>query len=186
MDCDFGERPRNGDFRPRRRTSAPIWYQKHMPHHMVGDVSIADMPGHGHAFLIRPPERVVASYAAKNDLRGPNLLGYAEMRRYVGIAEDMTGKPPPIVDADDILADPAAKLAALCAALGIAWDKAMLSWEKGPHPEDGPWGPHWYAAVNASTGFAPALGALPELSGEAAEIAAACRPNYEALKARAL
>src|SRR5438128_5749708 len=30
---------------------APIWYQKHMAHHMVGPVSHEDMPGLTHAFL---------------------------------------------------------------------------------------------------------------------------------------
>ena len=45
---------------------ALIWYQKHMPHHMVGPVDIRDMPDHRHAFLIRAPERVVASYRNKN------------------------------------------------------------------------------------------------------------------------
>ena len=42
-----------------------IWYQKHMPHHMVGSVDILDFPDHAHAFLIRDPDLVVASYAAK-------------------------------------------------------------------------------------------------------------------------
>ena len=55
----------------------PIWYQKHMPHHMVGPVSIEDMPQHRHAFLIRAPERVVASYRKKNELRRPEMLGFA-------------------------------------------------------------------------------------------------------------
>jgi len=43
-----------------------IWYQKHMPHHMVTNISIGDFPDHHHAFLIRDPARVVASYAAND------------------------------------------------------------------------------------------------------------------------
>ena len=31
----------------------------------------------------------------------------------------------------------------------------MLSWKKGPKPEDGIWASHWYDAVWNSTGFAP-------------------------------
>ena len=184
MDCDWqsvlaaqsGEAP----------GGAPIWYQKHMPHHMVGPVSIADMPRHRHAFLIRAPERVVASYAKKNELRRAELLGFAQMRRYFESEAERTGTPPPVVDSDAILRDPPGVLAKLCAALGIGWDEAMLSWTTGPHPEDGAWGAHWYDRVNASTGFGPPPAGLPELQSDFAEVARACRADYEALAAHAL
>jgi hypothetical protein len=91
-----------------------------------------------------------------------------------------------VVDSDDILCDPAGVLAKLCAMLGIAWDEAMLRWERGLHPADGVWGAHWYDKVNASTGFGPAPGPLPELDGEYRTLAEACRADYEALKRHAL
>lgn len=184
MDCDWGSvlRSMNGHA-PR---GAPLWYQKHMPHHMVGPVSIADMPHHRHAFLIRAPERVVASYAAKNELRAPEMLGYARMRRYFDHEAERLGHAPPVVDSDAILADPVSVLAKLCAALGIAWDPAMLAWQRGPHREDGVWGAHWYDKVNASTGFGKPPGPLPDLTGEARALAEACREDYEALLARAI
>ena len=31
----------------------------------------------------------------------------------------------------------------------------MLAWPAGPRDTDGVWAPHWYAGVEASTGFAP-------------------------------
>ena len=184
MDCDWhsvlatqsGEAPRG----------APVWYQKHMPHHMVGPVSLADMPHHRHAFLIRAPERVVASYRRKNELRRPEMLGFAQLRAYFEAEAERTGATPPVVDSDDILAEPATVLEKLCHALGIAWDPAMLSWTKGPHPEDGVWGAHWYDKVNASTGFGQPPGAIPELDGDYARTAEACRADYEALKRHAL
>jgi len=46
-------------------------------------------------------------------------------------------------------------LSQLCAAVGIEFDEAMLSWPPGPRSEDGVWAPHWYAAVERSTGFDP-------------------------------
>jgi hypothetical protein len=161
---------------------APVWYQKHMPHHMVGPVGIADMPHHRHAFLIRAPERVVASYRAKNELRAPEMLGFAQMRRYFEHEAERTGCAPPVVDSDGILADPAGVLSRLCAALGIAWDPAMLAWDRGPHPADGVWGEHWYDKVNASTGFGNPPGALPQLEGDYLAVAEACRADYEALR----
>lgn len=177
MDCDF----RSVLGHVSGEADRPIWYQKHMPHHMVGAVSIADMPDHRHAFLIRTPERVAASYAAKNRLERPEVLGYGTMRRYFEMEAERTGRPPAVVDSDDVLADPAGTLAALCAALAIPFTEDMLSWERGPHPEDGIWGAHWYASVNASTTFAPPPKTMPELSAEHRAVAEACRADYEAL-----
>lgn len=164
----------------------PIWYQKHMPHHMVGPVSIADMPGYTHAFLIRAPERVVASYRAKNELRSPQMLGFSQLRAYFELEAERSGRAPPVVDSDAILIDPPKVLSKLCLKLGIGWDPAMLSWAKGPHPHDGVWGRHWYDKVNASTGFGPAPRALPELDGQYLLTAEACREDYDYLAKHAI
>jgi len=146
---------------------------------MVGPIDLDDMPDHKHAFLIRAPERVVASYQAKNELREPEMLGFAQVRAYFEREADRTGEAPAVIDSDGVLEDPKAVLAALCIRLGIAWDPAMLTWERGPHPTDGVWGSHWYDKVNASTGFGPPRGALPELSGEFQKAADACRADYD-------
>ncbi|WJY18241.1 HAD family hydrolase [Alteriqipengyuania flavescens] len=184
MDCDWQSvlRAQSG----KAPGGAPVWYQKHMPHHMVGPVSIDDMPGHRNAFLIRAPERVVASYRKKNELRSVEELGFAQVRDYFEREADRLGSAPPVVDSDAILAAPAAVLSKLCEALGIAWDPEMLGWAQGPHAEDGVWGAHWYDAVNASTGFGPPPGDMPDLDGEYARAAEACRADYEALARHAI
>jgi len=164
----------------------PVWYQKHMPHHMVGPIGIGDFPDHRHAFLIRAPERVVASYAAKKELRSPEMLGFAQLRAYFDAEAQRTGSPPPVLDTDRVLTNPEGVLSKLCNILGIAWDPAMLNWEKGPHAEDGVWGAHWYDKVNASTGFAPPPGDLPKLDAEYRKVADACLEDYEALKQYAI
>jgi hypothetical protein len=46
-------------------------------------------------------------------------------------------------------------LQALCAALDVEFSERMLSWPPGPRASDGVWAPHWYGAVERSTGFAP-------------------------------
>jgi hypothetical protein len=159
-----------------------VWYQKHMPHHMVGAVDILDFPDHTHAFLIRAPELVVASYAAKNDLRAAHLLGFAQMVDYHKRISDHLGKAPPVIDSNDILADPAVMIEKLCTALGIGWDPAMLRWKTGAHKADGIWGSHWYTVVEKSTGFgAPSL--PTPLSLEAQRIVDECQADYHYLRA---
>lgn len=159
----------------------PIWYQKHMAHHMEGPVGIEDLADHTHAFLIRAPERVVASYAAKRVAVRPDHLGVARQRAYFDRVADRLGQAPPVIDSGDILRDPPAMLAALCAALAIPFDPAMLVWAPGRRASDGIWAAHWYASVEASTGFGAPEAALPALSGEAAAVANACRPDYDYL-----
>ena len=87
-----------------------------------------------------------------------------------------------------MLANPLAALTALCAACGIAFDEAMLSWPAGRRASDGVWAPAWYAAVEQSTGFAapkpePRFEDLPEGLKRLAEKA---RPLYETLAAHKL
>ena len=73
--------------------------------------------------------------------------------------------------------------AKICAACGIAFDEAMLSWPAGPKPFDGVWAPHWYAAVWRSTGFEPWRERHPRLDAAASAVAESCRPAYERLRA---
>ncbi|MFZ4381549.1 MAG: HAD family hydrolase [Sandarakinorhabdus sp.] len=159
----------------------PVWYQKHMVHHMVGEVALRDLQGFTHAFLIRAPERVIASYAEKREVVTAEGLGFARQRAWFEAEADRLGHAPPVVDSADVLADPAATLARLCTALGIAFDPAMLHWAAGPRPTDGVWAPHWYGRVLASTGFDGREGPLPVLAGGPARVGDVCRPHYEFL-----
>ena len=179
MDCDWHSVARSLSGPAAR----PIWYQKHMAHHMDGPVGIADLTAHTHAFLIRDPARVVASYAAKRVAVRPDHLGVARQREYFDREADRHGKAPPVIDSSDILADPATMLAALCAALGIAFDPAMLRWAPGRRETDGVWAAHWYAAVEASTGFGANDTKPVRLDAAAQAVVDACRADYDYLAA---
>lgn len=181
MDCDWGSVARA--LRGPSPDGSPVWYQKHMSHHMEGLVSISDFPDARHAFLIRDPRRVAASYAAKRSAIRPEHLGTARQRRYFELIADRDGTPPPVIDSDGILADPEQGLRRLCAWLGLAWDPAMLTWPAGPHPRDGVWGAHWYDRVNQSTGFGQPPATLPELAPDYAAVADACMEDYQAMLA---
>lgn len=156
----------------------PVWYQKHMTHHMVGPVQPDDLIGCVHAFLIREPKRMVASYRNKRESVTPEDLGYATQRAFFDRVADRLGHAPPVIDSADVLADPNGTLSALCATLGIAWDPAMLSWPAGIHPDDGIWASHWYDAVAASTGFQSPDNRPVTLDDQGRAVAEACKPDY--------
>ncbi len=160
---------------------APVWYQKHMVHHMVGPVAPDHLEGVTHAFLIRDPALMIASYAAKRETVAPRDLGLEAEADFFEREADRLGRAPPVVDSADVLADPEPTLKALCAALGLAWDRAMLSWQPGRRPTDGVWAPHWYARVEASTGFEPPLSTGPRLDDEGRRVRDAVQPYYERL-----
>jgi len=165
---------------------AAIWYQKHMWHHMVGPIGYQDFAGFIHAFLIREPERMIASYLRKREAAAFENFGLDRQAEFFEREADRLGKAPPVIDANDVLADPEAILSKLCTALGIAWDPTMLSWPPGRRPTDGPWAPHWYGAVEKSTGFGPPESGPVVLPDDARRLAKRCRPYYEQLAAHRL
>lgn len=164
-----------------------IWYQKHMPQQLyLPNVERNWLSQMRHALLIRAPERVVASFDAK--LPSPSLedIGVPQMDRLDAELIALTGAPPPVFEAEDVRANPEGMLRALCAALDIPFDAAMLSWPPGRRDTDGVWAAHWYMAVEASAGFAPPPEPVGELSLGLAKVAAAARPSFERLQARKL
>lgn len=169
-------------------TGAPggIVYQKQMTHHMLPTFGRDWMDRLDHAFLIRAPERVVASYAVKRE--NPSLadIGFVQQAELFERVAERTGIAPPVIDAEALRANPRGVLGRLCAALGLGFDAAMLDWPAGPRADDGVWAAHWYGSVIASTGFAPPDPPPPPLSGALATLADAARPAYDRLRPFAL
>lgn len=179
IDCDW--RSVMATLRGRAPDGSPIWYQKHMWHHMVGRIGYDDFAGFTHAFLIREPERMIASYLRKRESAAFEDFGLERQAQFFEREADRLGHAPPVVDAYDIVADPGGVLAELCNGLGIAWDRAMLSWPPGRRDTDGPWSPHWYGAVEKSSGFGPPETEPVDLPEDARRLADRCRPYYEQL-----
>lgn len=181
MDCDWDCVMRT--LRSDPSGDSPIWYQKHMWHHMEGPVGYDDFEGFTHSFLIREPERMIASYLRKRESAAFDNFSLDRQAEFFEREADRLGHAPPVIDANDVLADPAGTLASLCLALSIPWDPAMLSWAPGRRETDGPWAPHWYGAVERSTGFGPPETDPVELPHDAQLLADRCRPYYERLAA---
>lgn len=165
---------------------AAVFYQKHMTHHMLPDTPRGWMAACENVFLIRHPARVIASYARKMPEVSLTAIGFPQQASLFEHASTLQGRPPIVVDSDAILRDPRGLLRALCAALDLPWQNAMLSWPAGPRPEDGAWAPHWYDAVWRSTGFGPAPGALPSVDAAWQDIYADALDIYEELAAHQL
>jgi hypothetical protein len=179
MDCEW--RSIAGTLSGACPDGSPVWYQKHMWHHMVGPVGHEDFAGFTHAFLIRDPALMIASYLRKRESAAFEDFGLERQAEFFEREADRLGHAPPVVDATDVLAAPEPILRALCARLAISFDPAMLSWPRGRRDTDGIWASHWYGAVEASTGFGPAEEEEEGLPDEANRLADRCRPYYERL-----
>ncbi len=155
-----------------------VFYQKHMTHHMLPDFPLDWLTKTTNIFLIRRPDRVVASYHAKRENPTLDDLGF---RQQAEIFTCLSPQNPVVIDSDDILKAPEPALRALCQAIGLPFSPAMLHWPKGGHADDGPWAKHWYGAVHRSTGFAKGAAGAPALTLEGGALAAQARPHYEHL-----
>jgi len=106
-----------------------------------------------HTFLIRSPAEIASSIYA---LQGPGLtlpqigLEHAYDLREAILAAG--GAQPIVVDSDDLMADPAATMAAYCARVGIPFSESALHWAPGDRDE---WrqSARWHVRVNESSGF---------------------------------
>jgi hypothetical protein len=160
---------------------SPVRFYKNMAHHLVGlDEGFLDHVDH--VLLTRHPAEMLTSLVQQlpdADLPDTGLPQQVRLLRRLHAA----GRPPVVLDARRVLEDPRGQLTACCAALGLPFDPAMLTWPAGPKPEDGVWAPHWYAAVHRSTGFSaprpPVVGVAPPLE----PLLERCMPLYDELLA---
>ena len=160
----------------------PIFYQKHMTHHMVAGFGYGWTEACRNAFLIRAPEDVLVSYTQKREDVTLDDIGFVSQAELFEREAQRLGHAPPVIAADDVLADPRGTLSALCAALAIPFSEAMLSWPAGKRATDGVWAPVWYESVERSTGFAaPRARVDAALPPHLQHIADAARPHYEKL-----
>ncbi|MEL6478300.1 MAG: HAD family hydrolase [Pseudomonadota bacterium] len=159
----------------------PLIFQKHMCQHMIAEAPLNWMRSCVHAFLIRPPVEVAASFGQKFAEMTAEDLGFQRQAELFDRVSQMAGAAPPVIEARDVLAAPEAMLRALCDRFDVPFDPQMLSWPAGRRETDGIWAAHWYGAVERSTGFArpaPPAKAVPEHR----QIVDACKPYYDMLR----
>ncbi|HEY0655935.1 MAG TPA: sulfotransferase family protein [Chryseosolibacter sp.] len=131
--------------------SRPVLFIKNMAHHM--EVMKKPFFDNGiNIFLIRNPKQIIASYAQV--IEKPVMRDIGIEYQYT-LFEQLAKQNNKVVVLDSglCLQNPEAVLTLLCEACGIKFERAMLTWPKGPKPYDGVWAKHWYANVHNSTGF---------------------------------
>ncbi len=160
---------------------ARVFYQKHMAHHLLDDVERDWLDALDHAFLLRDPREMLLSLSKVTPNPGVRDTGLPQQLELFESVRARRGHTPPVLDARDVLENPRVLLGKLCAAFGLEFTDAMLSWPAGSRASDGVWAEHWYASVVQTTGFEswrPRDGALtPALEAVCAE----CMPLYDAL-----
>ena len=147
-----------------------VFYQKHMTQHVLPAMDMGWTDGLQNCFLIREPRRIIASYARVRPQFVLEELGFPQQWALFQRVADRLGEAPPVVDSARTLQDPEGVLRALCASVGIPFREAMLHWPAGSRASDGVWAPHWYAAVERTTGFEP----VNELPLEDVAVPAGC------------
>ena len=143
----------------------------------------AFLEGFQHTFLIRDPAETLPSYFHK----WPDLefaeTGYAAQRSLYDKVARHLGMDPPVIDANDLVSDPAKTVSAYCDAVGIDFMPQALSWQapaensENGSSDGGPW--HQY--LNTSTGFqARAHSPYPDVrdNGKMQQFYERCLPDY--------
>lgn len=158
-----------------------VFYQKHMAHHLLPEIDRHWLKALANCFLIRHPREMLPSLAAK--IPQPVLAdtGLAQQVEIFRSCREQTGMIPPVVDARDVLSDPARLLRLLCERLEIEFEDAMLSWPPGPRSTDGVWSKYWYDAVEKSTSFGPYRPKTDPLPRALSSLHKECLPYYDEL-----
>lgn len=113
-----------------------------------------------HTFMIRDPRRTIPShYAAKPTVTSPEI-GYERLWELYALVS-AGGRPPLVLRAERLLADPAAVVEGFCAYAGLPYLPEALRWDAGDRPE---WRRHraWHLDAIGSEGFHDRRNAYPD------------------------
>lgn len=162
----------------------PVHFFKNMAHHLT-DLERGFLGEITNVLLTRDPAEMIPSLATQlpnPTMRDTGLLQQVEVLNHILTR----GEDPIVLDAKQLLLDPAEVLSQACEMLGLRFYEEMLRWPAGPKPEDGVWAKHWYENVHASTGFSayrPKTDAFPE---RLQPLLKKCAPLYERLREYAI
>lgn len=140
-----------------------------------------------HTFIVRHPRFALRSLAAIWPDFTDEEAGFAPLRELFDRVWEREGSPPPVIDGEQLLADPRRVVAAWCDAVGLTYRPEALTWEAGRAGDWDPWST-WTASVERSEGLP--LEPTPVRDPDSVELepwledaVERCRPHYEHLAA---
>ena len=164
-----------------RAARGPVFI-KDFPHY-VADIWTPEFLSHfTHAFLIRDPAKTLTSMYDKWPDFDEAEVGFPEQRALFDLLAAHTGAPPPVIDSDDLMADPHAETERFCTAVGLTFLPDALSWEPGTRDEVSWWdGGVFHANLRASDGLKPQVRkhiSLDDAPRRVRDVYARMQPHY--------
>lgn len=163
----------------------PLVFFKNMAHHLevMDPAFIDDMDNF---LLTRDPMEMLPSLA-RGFGRTPTMQDAAYAAQIEILDRILeSGRTPLVVDTRTLRDTPEATLKALCEALHVPFDAAMLSWPEGKKDVDGVWGRHWYKRLHQTTGFEAYVPSTDPLPEDLIPLYNQCAPMYERLSSFAI
>ncbi len=131
-------------------------FTKDFPHYITSLWTPEWLANFRHSFLIRNPAKTVTSmfkHWPDFDIRE---TAFAEQRELFDKLTEIHGTPPPVIDSDDLLADPHTMVERWCNAVDIPFVAEALSWEPGARDEVSWWdGGSFHENLRGSDGLKP-------------------------------
>lgn len=169
----------------------PLFFKDTTDFHYPGLLAdTAFLRGPTHTFLIRHPVEAIASHAALSPDVGRDEIGFAWLAEIFDAVAAATGRPPVVVDSDDLVDRPQETVAAYCATVGIPYRPEAMSWDSGMQRSWQQTG-RWHESTSRTRGFerVPAGGRPVEEVRRDPVLAGYLDhhlPHYERLRAAAL
>ncbi|MEM7337094.1 MAG: sulfotransferase family protein [Actinomycetota bacterium] len=164
---------------------------KDFPHYVQRLATDAFLDHFVHSFLIRHPAKTLTSMLKNWPDFHRSETGFIEQRELFDRLTERHGTPPPVIDSDDLLADPAAVVEAWSRAVGIDYKPEALSWEPGARDEVSWWdGGSFHDNLRGSDGLKPqprtAIVDVSDAPVWLQDLVAEMTPHYEHLRAHRL
>ena len=134
-------------------------------------------------FMIREPHGAISSHYAMNPGATLEEYGFEYLHAIFDAVRSATGEVPPVIDGDDLVADPETTVRAYCERVGLAFKPEAMRWDPGRQAN---WQrtDRWHAEVAESSGLVakpPGQRETPDTNEHLRRIADHHQPFYDAL-----
>jgi hypothetical protein len=133
----------------------PVFFKDMAIHcwpHLQGDQAFVSRLTN--TFLIREPASTIASFYAMYPEVRCDEIGYEQLWELFVRVQEVTQSLPVVVDADELVANPASMSRAYCEAVGLPFLPQALHWQANHHAAWDIW-KQWHVDVAQSTAFVP-------------------------------